>query len=108
MEGWELKKGDLCEKGAQLRPHIVWFGEMVPLMDDAIQEVQSADVFIVIGTSLVVYPAAGLIHHTKPGIPIFVIDPKLPDLPTMAKMTTFEEGGSTGMKKVVEMLKSIN
>ena len=105
MDGWELKKGDLCEKGSQLRPHIVWFGEMVPLMDEAIVEAQSADVFIVVGTSLAVYPAAGLIHHVKPGTPMFVIDPNLPDLPTLANLTTIEEGGGTGMTRVAEIVR---
>ncbi len=106
MEGWELKKGDTCELGSQLRPHIVWFGEMVPMMEDAILEAQSADLLIVVGTSLVVYPAAGLIHHVKPGTPTFVIDPNLPDLPTIPNLMTFEEGGSTGMAKVAEILRA--
>jgi len=63
IEGWELKLGDKCEKGFQLRPHIVWFGEMVPMMDIAVEEAATADVFIVVGTSLQVYPAAGLMDY---------------------------------------------
>jgi len=59
---WELKLGDKCEKGSQLRPHIVWFGEAVPMIDKATELVKTADIFMVIGTSMVVYPAAGLIH----------------------------------------------
>lgn len=78
LDGWELKMGDKCEKGSQLRPHIVWFGEAVPAMYDAIPIVENADIFVVIGTSLAVYPAAGLVHYTKPRTPIFVIDPDRP------------------------------
>src|SRR5690606_2724349 len=63
IEGWELKLGDCCEKGSQLRPNIVWFGEMVPLMEVAAEYASLADIFIVVGTSMVVYPAAGLINY---------------------------------------------
>ncbi len=75
---WEhdLNLGDVDENGHQLRPHIVWFGEMVPELDQAIRIAQQADFFAVIGTSLQVYPAAGLMSYTKPGIPVFYIDPK--------------------------------
>ncbi len=78
VKGWELKLGELCEKGSQLRPHIVWFGEAVPAMDEAIALVQHADVLIIIGTSLQVYPAAGLIDYIKPFTELYVIDPNLP------------------------------
>jgi NAD-dependent deacetylase len=63
IQGWELKLEDVCEKGSQLRPHIVWFGEMVPMIEKAIIEASLADIFIVVGTSLLVYPAAGLIDY---------------------------------------------
>jgi NAD-dependent deacetylase len=76
IDGWELKFGQKCALGSQLRPHIVWFGEAVPAMDDAIRLVQEADIFVVIGTSLNVYPAAGLINYARPDIPIFLIDPE--------------------------------
>lgn len=79
VKGWELKMGDLCEKGSQLRPHIVWFGEMVPEMDNAIELVQQADIFIVVGTSLNVYPAANLLDYASAEIPKFYVDPN-PDL----------------------------
>jgi NAD-dependent deacetylase len=74
----EMKMGDKCEKGSQLRPHIVWFGEEVPEMDNAIKLTQSAEILCVIGTSLNVYPAAGLINYAPKGIPIFLIDPNPP------------------------------
>lgn len=72
----DLNIGDLCPKNSQLRPHIVWFGEQVPAMDKAVKLSQKADVFIVIGTSLQVYPAAGLLDYIQPEIPVFYIDPK--------------------------------
>jgi NAD-dependent deacetylase len=75
LDGWELKLGDLCEKGSQLRPHIVWFGEPVPNIMAATSLVQKADIFLVIGTSLKVYPAAGLLHYAPQSIPKFLIDP---------------------------------
>ena len=81
IEGWELKLGDKCEKGSQLRPNIVWFGEMVPMMEVAVEEAISADIFIVIGTSLQVYPAAGLMEYAGKATPIFVIDPNMPIIP---------------------------
>lgn len=76
LEGWELKLGDQCEKGAQLRPHIVWFGEMVKNIEPAIQLVEKAEYLVVIGTSLMVYPAAGLINYAPKNCPITLIDPK--------------------------------
>jgi len=78
LDHWELKMGNLCEKGSQLRPHIVWFGEAVPQMEQALPIVQQADIFVIVGSSLAVYPAAGLVNYTKPGIPVFVIDPESP------------------------------
>jgi len=72
----DLVLGDFCEHNHQLRPHIVWFGEEVPMLDYAIKITQNADIFIIIGTSLQVYPAASLLHFSKPEIPIYYIDPK--------------------------------
>jgi len=72
----DLTLGDLCENKSQLRPHIVWFGEEVPLMDQAIEICLKADIFIIIGTSMQVYPAAGLVQFAPAGIPVFFIDPK--------------------------------
>jgi NAD-dependent deacetylase len=76
LEGWELKKGDLCEKGSQLRPHVVWFGESVPMIIPAADIAASADIFLVIGTSLLVYPAAGLINYVREDAPKYIVDPK--------------------------------
>ncbi|HVZ56034.1 MAG TPA: Sir2 family NAD-dependent protein deacetylase [Chitinophagaceae bacterium] len=69
---------DLAEDGAPFRPHIVWFEEPVPLLDEAVRLVHEADYFAVVGTSLVVYPAAGLVHYTRPQVPVFIVDKKIP------------------------------
>lgn len=79
LNGKDIKIGDKCEKGSQLRPHVVWFGEMVPAMEEAVSVAMQAEIFIVIGTSLVVYPAAGLLEFTDPDIPKYLIDPKKPE-----------------------------
>lgn len=76
----DISLGDLAEDGFQYRPYIVWFEEPVPMIQEAIKVVNSADIFVVVGTSLVVYPAAGLVNYTQPGIPVFVIDKKIPAL----------------------------
>ena len=75
IEGWELKEGDLCELGSQLRPHVVWFGESVPAIEEAAIEVSQADVLMIIGTSMNVYPAAGLINYVPEHAPIYIVDP---------------------------------
>jgi NAD-dependent deacetylase len=76
IEGWELKEGDRCERGSQLRPHIVWFGEMVPELENAARIATTANIFLVIGTSLQVYPASGLIHYAPYEADKYYIDPK--------------------------------
>src|SRR5688572_1257475 len=80
IKGWELNLGDTCEQGSQLRPNIVWFGEMVPLIEVAAYHAQQADIFLVVGTSMVVYPAAGLIDYVPHDTLKYVVDPKLPDM----------------------------
>ncbi|MFZ5999232.1 MAG: SIR2 family NAD-dependent protein deacylase [Bacteroidota bacterium] len=104
IEGWELKLGDRCAKGSQLRPNIVWFGEMVPLIEVAAHHASQADIFLVVGTSMVVYPAAGLIHHVPFESPKFVIDPKIPDVGPMPYLTLIQEKATTGMEKVRKAL----
>ncbi|HAH26139.1 MAG TPA: NAD-dependent protein deacylase [Prolixibacteraceae bacterium] len=103
IEGWELKFGDLCAKGSQLRPHIVWFGEAVPAMDEAIAIVEKADILAVIGTSLNVYPAAGLINYTKRGTPIYVIDPERPEV-FIRNVTYIQEKAGKGVEILKEQL----
>ncbi|MEP0986561.1 NAD-dependent deacylase [Ekhidna sp.] len=104
LDGWELRDGDKCEKGSQLRPHIVWFGETVPMMEPAIQEAQSADIFIVAGTSLVVYPAASLIDFLRPETPKYIVDPSIPDIATRNNFYLYEETATSGLPKVKEHL----
>lgn len=104
VDGWELKTGDLCEKGFQLRPDIVWFGEDVPLMDAAMKEVKNTDILIVIGTSLQVYPAASLIHYARDDVPKYIIDPNMPTIAKQTDLHLIEKGGSEGMKELEELL----
>ncbi|WP_297984471.1 NAD-dependent deacylase [uncultured Chryseobacterium sp.] len=102
---WEkdLNLGTLDENGNQLRPHIVWFGEMVPEMDNALEVASNADIFLVIGTSMQVYPAAGLIHEIPENCEIFVIDPNLENRFTHSE-NCFKCGASEGMRKFREKL----
>lgn len=105
IDGWELKEGDKCAKGSQLRPHIVWFGEMVPMMEPAMKETLEADIFLVVGTSLQVYPAAGLLQYAKREIPKFLIDPRVPDGISAPNLTIVAENASTGVLKVAALLR---
>lgn len=104
LKGWELKEGDLCEKGSQLRPHIVWFGEMVPMMEEAIQEVIQADLFIVIGTSMQVYPAASLIDYVGEDVPKYLIDPNTQLSSSYHNLKIISKKGSEGVPLVVQEL----
>jgi NAD-dependent deacetylase len=106
IKGWALNIGDTCEKGSQLRPNIVWFGEMVPLMETAAHHASKADIFLVVGTSMVVYPAAGLINYVAYDVPKFVVDPKLPDIANIPSLQMFADKASTGMERVrAELMK---
>lgn len=100
IQGWELKMGDTCEKGSQLRPNIVWFGEMVPMIEVAAHHASQADIFLIVGTSMVVYPAAGLIHYVPVESPKFVVDPKIPEVGSIPYVTMIADKASTGMEKV--------
>ncbi|HKI89566.1 MAG TPA: NAD-dependent deacylase [Draconibacterium sp.] len=106
LDHWELKMGDKCELGSQLRPHIVWFGEPVPNMTKALGLVQKADIFVVIGTSLAVYPAAGLVNYTKPDIPVFVVDPNRPEI-FRNNVTFIQEKAGTGIKQLITKLEKL-
>lgn len=104
MDGWELKLGDCCEKGSQLRPHIVWFGEAVPMMEVAIEEALTADIFMVIGTSMLVYPAAGLINFVGEEVPKYIVDPKLPELSTRPNLHLVQKKAGEGVPEVAQEL----
>ena len=104
---WEedLVLGDLCEEKSQLRPHIVWFGEEVPMIDKAISLVEKADALIVIGTSMQVYPAAGLVNYIKPNTPIYVIDPHPAfNEADFESLTIFKSGASEGTERLLNCL----
>jgi NAD-dependent deacetylase len=100
----DINPGDKCEKGSQLRPHVVWFGEAVPMMDEAIRITGLADIFVVIGSSLAVYPAAGLVSYTPNEIPIFLIDPKEVPLYLGRKVGVIKEKASRGVEILTEEL----
>ncbi len=99
----ELNIGDKCPKGYQLRPHIVWFGEAVPEIENAIRIVEKADILAIIGTSMQVYPAAGLINYIPTGIPIYLIDPN--EVNIYAKnVTVIRKGASEGVKDLKKLI----
>ena len=100
IKGWELNIGDKCEKGSQLRPNIVWFGEMVPMMEVAATIAAKADIFLVVGTSMVVYPAAGLIDYVGREVPKFIVDPNVPDVRKLPNTYFIPEKASIGMELV--------
>ncbi len=100
INGWELKLGDVCELGLQLRPNIVWFGEAVPMIEVAAEVAASADVFVVVGTSLLVYPAAGLIDYVEDNVPKFIVDPKKPEVYHVPHLEFITEVASVGMAKL--------
>ena len=102
----DLLLGDLCEMGYQLRPHIVWFGEAVPMIEPAVDICQTADILLIIGTSLQVYPAASLMHYVPNGIPIYYIDPR-PNLESKSNLTVIPKIASEGIHDFKSYLKSI-
>ncbi|MFN4235236.1 MAG: SIR2 family NAD-dependent protein deacylase [Bacteroidia bacterium] len=99
-----ISMGEKCEKGFQLRPHVVWFGEEVPNMEIAYEIASKADIFITIGTSLSVYPAAGLIHFTPQNCKIYLIDPNAKNIDTLKNLEIINEKAGTGVPALVERL----
>lgn len=104
LDGWELKKGDKCEKGSQLRPHVVWFGEPVPMIEPAAEISAEADIYLIVGTSLNVYPAAGLIHYAKDGIPVYLIDPKAEPVSGIRNLTVMQEKAGEAVPRLVKKM----
>jgi len=104
IEGWELKWGDQCEKGSQLRPHVVWFGEPVELMPRAEALMRQADILMVIGTSLVVYPAAGLIYDVDAAVPKYYVDPNAKNIGGMRNLTPIAGKAAEVLPGLVERL----
>ena len=103
IEG-EIKLGDKAEDSEQLRPHIVWFEEAVPMMEPAVKLVLDADLFLIVGTSLVVYPAAGFINYATPYLPKFIVDKKIPYTTGLRNLTVIEKGAGEGMKELKDIL----
>lgn len=101
----DLNWGDTDDKGNQLRPHIVWFGEAVPAIEKAVTIIEKADIVVIIGTSLQVYPAAGLMHYASPKVPVYYIDPKPATIYELTNpLEVFKMSASEGMEKLKSML----
>jgi len=104
INGWELTMQDVCPNGFHLRPHVVWFGEDVPMYETALKEISTADILIVIGTSLQVYPAAGLIHYTPEHCLRYIIDPNADELNSPSDFTVIREKASKGIETCLKMI----
>lgn len=103
-EEFEVKMGDKAGDGSQLRPFIVWFGEAVPEIETAVRYVEKADIFIIIGTSMNVYPAASLLYYVPDNAKVYLIDPKDVNINTNRPITHIKKGASEGMKELLELL----
>jgi NAD-dependent deacetylase len=103
----DIKDGDTAADGAQLRPHIVWFEEPVPKIEEAIDIVADADIFVVVGTSLVVYPAAGLVNYAPAQIPKYIVDKSIPYASSLYKLTTIEKPATEGVNLLIEMINKL-
>jgi NAD-dependent deacetylase len=106
LDHWELKSGDKCENGSQLRPHIVWFGEAVPNIMLAEENIRKADVLIIVGTSLNVYPAAGLVDLIKEGTKVYIVDPADVTVNGVENITVIKAGAVEGLAELVNELSS--
>jgi NAD-dependent deacetylase len=104
INGWEIKMGEKCEMGSQLRAHVVWFGEAVPMIEKAARICTEADIFILVGSSLAVYPAAGLVDYIPNDTPKYIIDPKIPYMSGDSTYIKIEEKATIGVSKLVTEL----
>ncbi|WP_184549109.1 SIR2 family NAD-dependent protein deacylase [Mucilaginibacter sp. FT3.2] len=104
IDGWEIKAGEVCELGSPLRAHVVWFGEAVPMIETAAGICGRAELFMLIGTSLAVYPAAGLINYIRKEVPKYIIDPKIPDVNVRGPVIKIQEKAAVGVPALVEQL----
>jgi NAD-dependent deacetylase len=100
----DIMLGDCAEDGCQYRPHIVWFEEPVPMIEEAIPVVEGADIFAVVGTSLVVYPAAGLVNYASFEIPKFIIDKRIPYTSSVYNVTAIEKPATEGVRELIQLL----
>jgi NAD-dependent deacetylase len=104
IKGWEIKMGEVCELGSQLRAHVVWFGEDVPMIGKAAGICAGADIFILVGSSLAVYPAAGLVNYVPPSVPKYIVDPVIPEIQGSRAFIKVEKKASVGVPELVEEL----
>lgn len=102
----DLNLGDCCEENHQLRPHVVWFGEMVPMMDEAMRYVNQAEILIIVGTSMQVYPAASLLQFAPENTPIYFVDPN-PSISSSERISVVTENASTGIPKVISEIENL-
>lgn len=107
IDGWQLTPEDRCSDGYRLRPHVVWFGEVVPAYEQAAQLLSKASILIIIGTSLQVYPAAGLIHYTKNATSRYIIDPKVHELDVPSNFERIQTNASEGMVTIAKQLEQL-
>ncbi len=107
IEGWELRMGEVAEDGSQLRPHVVWFGEAVPNIERAAEISATADFYAIVGTSLNVYPAAGLVSYAPKDCPVWLVDPRPTASSGIAKLTLVAEPASSGVAKMVEEIRCL-
>ena len=104
----DIHIGDLAADGSQLRPFIVWFNEAVPMIEPAIDWVSESEIFVIVGTSLNVYPAAGLLHYVPHHVPVYLIDPQEVKIPENRKITVIKQGATEGVRTLTEALLSGN
>jgi NAD-dependent deacetylase len=107
IDGWELGMHEVCELGSPLRPHVVWFGEMVPMIEIAAKICSTANLFMLVGTSLAVYPASGLINYVPADVPKYIIDPKIPTVYNISNLTKIEAKATVGVPELVSELMQI-
>ena len=103
----DIKLGDVAEDGGQLRPHIVWFEEPVTKMEEAVPVVYSSEIFVVVGTSLAVYPAAGLVNYVEPLTPKYIIDKRIPYTSPMKNLTLIEKPATEGVNDLIALLRKL-
>ncbi|GAA3964722.1 SIR2 family NAD-dependent protein deacylase [Mucilaginibacter dorajii] len=104
INGWEIGMDEVCELGSPLRAHVVWFGEAVPMIEAAAKIFMKAEVFMLVGSSLAVYPAAGLINYIRREVPKYIIDPKIPEVSVRGEVIAVRERATVGVPQVVEEL----
>ena len=100
----DIQIGDVASDGAQLRPHIVWFGEQVPMLEMAIPLVEQAEILVIIGTSMVVYPAAGLLHYASPEIPVYVINPEITEISRRKNIHFIQKNAGEGVTEFIRLV----